>query len=28
MREVAKIMIPHVLAITESDISGQRSLAV
>lgn len=28
MREVARIMTPHVLAITEAQITGQRSLAV
>lgn len=28
MREVARIMIPHVLAITETGITGQQSLAV
>lgn len=28
MREVARIMVPHVLAITEAGITGQQSLAV
>jgi DNA (cytosine-5)-methyltransferase 1 len=28
MREVARVMVPHILAITEAEITGQRSLAV